>query len=298
MIDLIDLRHFVAVYQTSSFTAAAKRLGVSKVAVAKRIRALEQRQSTLLFRRSTRRVAATPEADLLYGHTIELLQRVEDFEQQAMNRSPMQGLVRVTCPLAVAHAFAGELLARFQERHPSLEMQLIATDSVLDLVEHNIDLAIRVGNVRHHSLVGRKLGPNALLACAAPGYLGHAKPLRTPADLKRHRVLCMTYHLDARFQPKGRLLREVLGDQHFATNEGLLVTQLGVRGHGVIIRSRWSVQGELTSGALVPVLPEYPIEPLGDLWLLASAGRLQSPRIRAVFEMLVEESRAYLSPGT
>ena len=294
MLDLTDLRHFVAVYQAGSFTAAAARLGVSKVAVAKRIGALEQDQGVRLFQRSTRRMVATQEADQMYGHALELLQQVEDLEVRMANRSPMQGLVRVTCPLAVAHAFAGDLLAGFQERHPGLELQLIATDSVLDLVEHNVDLAIRVGDMRTSSLLGRKLGPNALLACAAPSYLARSGPLRTLADLKRHRVLCMTYHLNARFRSKGRRVRDVIGEQRLATNEGLLVTRLGVRGHGVVIRSRWSVRDELASGALVPVLPAHPIEPLGDLWLLASAGRLRSPRIRAVFEMLLEASRSYL----
>ncbi|HWZ89495.1 MAG TPA: LysR family transcriptional regulator [Polyangiaceae bacterium] len=294
MLDLTNLRHFVAVYQAGSFTAAALRLGVSKVAVAKRIGALEQHQGVRLFQRSTRRVVATQEADQMYGYVLELLQQAEDLEQRMANRSPMQGLVRVTCPLAVAHAFAGDLLARFRERHPGLEVHLIATDSVLDLVEHNVDLAIRVGDMVSSSLVGRKLGPNALLACAAPSYLARSKPLRRLADLKQHSVLCMTYHLNARFRGKGLSVRDVIGEQHLATNEGLLVTRLGARGYGVVIRSRWSVREELESGALVPVLPAHPIEPLGDLWLLASAGRLRSPRVRAVFEMLLAESKAYL----
>ncbi len=294
MTDLNDLRCFVAVYQTASFTAAAARLKVSKVAVGKRITALEAKQGQRLFRRSTRRLSATPEADQLYGHALQLLQRVDEFEVQLANRSPMRGLVRVTCPHAVALTFAGELLARFQQKHPGLEVQLMSTDSVLDLLEHGVDLAIRVGDVRTHSMVGRKLGVNELILCGAPSYLAGAKPIRALSDLKLHPVFCMTYHLSARFAKGGPQVKDVIGEQKFATNEGVLVARLGVQGHGLAVRSRWSIRRELESGALVPVLPKHPLEPMGDIWLLSSAGRMQSARIRAVFEMLIEESKAYL----
>jgi LysR family transcriptional regulator, transcriptional activator for dmlA len=294
MIDLADLRHFVTVYQCSSFTTAAKRLGVSKVAVAKRISAFEHRRGLRLFRRSTRRIAPTPEADQMYAHALELLQRADEFELQLGNRSPMEGVVRVTCPNAVALAFAGDLIVAFQERHPGLEVQLISTDSVLDLIEHNIDLAIRVGDLRSASLIGRKLGANELAVCAAPSYLKQAPPIRSLTDLKRHPVFCMNYHLGARFKSTGQRLEDVIGAPRLATNEGLLVTQLGLNGRGVVIRSRWSVRKDLEAGRLVSLLPKHPLEPLGNLWLLGSAGRLQSARIRAVFEMLVEGAREYL----
>lgn len=294
MVDLEDLRCFVAVYQAASFTAAAGRLEVSKVAVAKRIALLEAKQGVRLFRRSTRKISATPEADQLYGHALELLQHVEEFEIRQEGGSPMRGLVRVTCPHVVALTFAGELLVRFQQKHPGLEIQLISTDSVLDLLEHHVDLAIRVGDVRVPSMVGKKLGKNSLILCAAPSYLKAAKPIRSLADVKAHPVFCMTYHLNARFSRNGPLVKDVLGKQCFATNEGALVAKLGVLGHGLVVRSRWSIRGELEAGTLVPVLPKHPLEPLGDLWLLSTAGRLQSARIRAVFEMLVAESKAYL----
>ena len=294
MTNLNDLQCFVAVYQTGSFTAAAARLKVSKVAISKRIATLEAKQGQRLFRRSTRRLSATPEADQLYGHALQLLQRVSEFEVQIANRSPMRGLVRVTCPHAVALTFAGELLARFQQKHPGLEMQLISTDSVLDLLEHGVDLAIRIGDVRTHSMVGRKLGVNELVLCAAPSYLAKAPPLRVLSDIKAHPVFCMTYHLGARFAKGGPQVKDVMGAQYFSTNEGVLVARLGTQGLGLVVRSRWSIRGELESGALVPVLPKHPLQPVGDIWLLSSAGRLQSARIRAVFEMLVEQSKAYL----
>lgn len=295
MTDIQDLRCFVAVYQSASFTAAAARLKVSKVAVAKRIAALEAKQGARLFRRSTRRLSPTPEADELYGRALALLQHVHDFEVQLEGRSPMRGSVRVTCSHVVATTFVGELLVQFQRQHPGLEVELVATDSVLDLVEHGVDLAIRVGSVRQGSLVGRKLGDNALVLCAAPSYLAAAPPLKRLADVKHHPVFCMTYHLGARFAKSGRQVKDVIGPQRFTTNEGALVAKLGAAGHGLVVRSRWSIKDELEAGALVPVLPLHPLEPLGSIWLVSTAGRLQSARIRAVFEMLVERSKPYLS---
>ncbi|WNG58816.1 LysR family transcriptional regulator [Archangium gephyra] len=292
--DLNDLRNFVAVYQAGSFTAAAKRLKVSKVAVAKRLGLFEARLHYRLFRRSTRRLAPTPEAEQLYGHALQLLQHVREFEAQLSNASPMEGVVRVTCSYSMAMTFVGELLVTFQRKHPGLRMELISTDSVLDLIEHNIDLAFRIGNLTAQSMVGRKLGTNDIVLCASPAYLKSAAPLKALSDIKNHPVFCMNYHLGLEFAKTETPLADVMGQPRLATNEGELVTKLGLGGHGLIVRSKWAVKRYLEDGSLVEVLPKFPLTNAGDIWLVSSAGRMQSARIRAVFEMFIEESRRFL----
>lgn len=291
--DLNDLKYFVAVYQTSSFTAAAQRLHVTKVAVAKRLTGMEKQLGSSLFRRSTRGLSATPEADNLYIHALELLQHVKNFETKVSDASPMDGVIRITCPYSISLAFVGELLVEFQKKHPGVKFELISTDSILDLIEHNVDLALRMGNVTTASLVGRKLGENELILCATPAYLKSAPAIQNLSDLKKHPVFYMNYHGDAVFKNVKKTLRDVTNTPPLATNEGVLVKQLGMSGHGVIARSQWSIKEELDSGKLVPVLSKFPITPMGPIWLLSTAGRMQSARVKAVFDMLVEKSKLY-----
>lgn len=292
--DLEDLRCFVAIYQAGSFTSGAKKLNISKVAVAKRLTHFEKKLKYRLFRRSTRALSPTPEADMLYGHALQLLQQVQEFENHVTNVSPMEGTVRVTCSYSMAISFVGELLANFQKQHPGLKIELISTDSVLDLIEHNIDLAFRVGNVTAQSMVGKKLGPNELLLCASPEYLKNSPPLKSPADIKNHTLFCMNYHLNAKFQKSGQMLKDVMGAPCLHTNEGELVKKLGVIGQGLIVRSRWSIRDEIKKGTLVEALPKHPLEKHSDIWLISSVGRMQSARIRAVFEMFIEQMKTYL----
>jgi DNA-binding transcriptional LysR family regulator len=101
-------------------------------------------------------------------------------------------------------------------------------------------------------------------------------------------------HEELRFSKSDKTLRSVTGIQKITTNDAHLVTEIGLLGQALIVRSVWDIREHLTKGRLVPVLTHDPIEPNGDIWLLASAGRMQTKRVRALFDYISTEIMKYL----
>ena len=291
--DIQDLRAFSFVYQERSFTKAAKRLGISKASVAKRVAQLEQEFQVSLFRRTTRNVSATPEGDALFLKAQNILESVRELESSFLENEEMEGTIRVTCVAAMSVRFLSDLMMQFQKDYPRVKIEMVVTDSFLDLVEANIDISVRIGNLPNSSLVGRKLGFNDLVVCASPAYLKTNKRTRkTASDLKNDTLLFLDMHQDRKFAKSQMLVKELAPLRKFTCNDALSLTAAGLEGHGILIRSRWDVQKFIETGELIEILKDDYLDGNGHVWLLASAGRLQSKRVRALYEYILEKTKA------
>lgn len=293
--DLDLLRSFNYVYEARSITKAALKLSVTKASVAKRLMQLESELGYKLFRRSTRLITPTPEGDELYARSKSLLENVQEFEEALNFDSSMHGTVRVTCSVSMAQRFLARVLIDFQKQHPEIIMDLVVTDSVLDMVEHNIDLAIRINPVSTMGQVGVKLADHYLKVVASPKYLKNAPPLKKVTDLKDHPILYLTSYGNSRFSKSKSKLKEVVGPRSFMTNDPSLITKLIHEGIGVGVRSTWDVKEPLAKKEFVELFPKDPLEKIGEIWLLSSTGRIQSKRVRALFDHLALELKNWLN---
>jgi DNA-binding transcriptional LysR family regulator len=293
--DLSSLRYFVAVYQLQSLTAAAKKLGVSKAAVAKRVALLEQKLGLTLFVRSTRKIQATPEARSLYEQSQNLLAHVKEFEEGVLNRSATAGALKITAPPLIVQNFLGPVMARFHEQNPETDIELVSSDNYLDISENSIDLALRMGKIPLNNLVGKKLGENRVVLCASPKYLKKNPEIRNVMDLKKHSLIYIPVHGDVSFEKQDMALKD-LSQPKLKTNDPTLVTKWGLEGEGVIARSVWSIRSEIQKGQLIPILKSAPLNPAGDVWLVSSPGRLKIPRVRKAFDLIWAESRVFFAP--
>jgi len=267
---LEDLRLFCVVVRKQSFAATALELGVSKAFVSKRIAMLEQALGVRLLHRSTRRLALTDHGTLAH----QWAQRIqEDVDQlgEAISRkgSAPRGLLRLCTSSGFGRNRVAAAISALALEYPELEVQLELLDRPVDLIAEGFHLDIRVGQVQEPHLIARRIAANQRVLCASPAYLRqHGTPAQL-AELARHRCIVIR----ERDQEPGRWkLSGPAGEEAvrvkgpLSTNNGELVHQWAIDGHGIILRSIWDVGRSLLDGSLVRVLPEYHQQ--ADVWAI------------------------------
>ncbi len=287
--DLLSLKCFQLVYKFRSITIAAEKLNLTKAAVSKRIEKIEVSLGYPLFVRTTRKVSPTLEAEKMISIVEEIFGKIHQLENNFDKVAQTQGRIRISCAMGMATSFFGEILFQYQQQNPQIEIELISTDSVMDLAEHNIDLTIRVNPSKISDLVGKKLGPQHLVAVATPRYLKNKPHIKTLNALSKHPLLTINNHLSFLMKEYPKDSAQLSSSQKFKTNDSVLISKLIKTHKGIGIRSMWDVKKDLESGSLELVLPKDYFKSQGEVWLLSSAQRLQSEKVRNLFDYLIKE---------
>jgi len=265
---------FVAVVEGGSLSAAARQLGQTPSAVSKQIARLEDRLDVRLLTRTTRRLALTDEGRAYYDRCRQILADVDEAEQAiARTRETPRGLLRVSAPTVFGRVYVAPLLHRFLERYPEIELDMQLSERVVDIVEDNVDLAIRIAVLRESSRIARRIAPSRRVIAAAPSYWARAGLPRRPRDLSDHACLIQglgggaeTWHL---LGPDGRDHAVPVTGPIRCNNMELLL-EAALDGAGVINAMSWVAGAALRDGRLV--------------W---PPGRHLSPKVRVFVDFLV-----------
>jgi DNA-binding transcriptional LysR family regulator len=160
VVDLEDLRSFVEVVESGGFNSAARRLGVSKSIISRRIARLEAGLGIRLLSRTTRGISPT-DAGLEYKARSEriLAELEEAHEAVAQRAGGVAGRLRLSAPLSFGVRHVAPILAEMAQRHPRLEIDVSYTDRLVDLIGERFDAAIRIGALKDSSLVARRIAP-------------------------------------------------------------------------------------------------------------------------------------------
>lgn len=292
MDDLSSLLCFQAVYQTLSISKAAKRMNLSKASVSKKIHALEIKLGSPLFVRNTRQIIPTKEAELLLDKTESIINSLNEIDSLFSKDSILKGKIRVTSNHSMTQKFFGNLLLNFQELYPDVTIELIATDNVLDPVENDIDISLRVNPPEQSPLIGKKVGNYQLHLVATPKYL-KANPIRRMEELSSHPFMAIDAHFKARFEDSDKKINGLIKRRHFLCNDSVLVGQFIRESKGIGIRSNWDIKQALKDGQLKEILPSHPFRKSGDVWLLSHGSKLRIPRVNALFNYLEENLKVY-----
>jgi DNA-binding transcriptional LysR family regulator len=285
-IDLNLVRTFVAVFESLSFSKAAVRLGVPRSTVSRSVVALEGELKTELFRRTTRSVAATPEARQLYDHVLPSLQTLE----RALEETPHQqekpsGTLKITATNDIGLALLAETTARFVARFPDVACEVSLTPRVVDLVRENFDLAIRVAGRTLKSssaLMARRIGTIRGEYFASPAYLARHGTPRSRAELADHR------HIAFRGAPGQTQLNAV--PWRLMTDDLLFAREVARRDAGIAVLPTFMVVDDLANGALVRLLPDDD-EFTGTVWMVQPRLTNVPARVTAFRTMLLEQLR-------
>jgi DNA-binding transcriptional LysR family regulator len=287
--DLLDqMATFVRVFDSGSFSAAARQLRLSPAAVSRQIAALENEVRAPLMTRSTRRMAVTPAGRRFYERCVRILREVE--AARGVGRGdPLAGLLQVSASVTFGLALVVPHLPALMALHPGLLVDLRLEDRLTDLVSDGIDVAIRVGSAPPDSaeLVAHRLFSFRRVVVAAPAYLKRRGEPKTPEALGRHQAL--TY-LDGPGAEHWRLAngeREVQTGLEIVFRCNALHAQraLAVAGKGVALLPTWLVTEEVRRRALRIVLPGWNTGPV-HVHAIHRAEQRGAPRIRALVDHL------------
>jgi len=255
-----SVKAFVAVAGEGGFAKAARKAGAATSSVTRRVDALEEHLGTILLNRSTRSVTLTPAGEAYYVQAARILSDLEEANRSVSELSgPPRGLLRVSLPVAFARLHVAPIVSEFLKLCPGIELELLMTDSVVNLVEERIDLAIRIGSLESSSLVARKLAPHRRVVCASPDYLEtHGEP-RVPADLAKHNCLTFSYSTGDRTWRFGRAGQDeqVRIGGNLCANHSETLREAALAGLGLLLMPTWLIGADLAQGRLKPVLADW-----------------------------------------
>lgn len=282
---------FLAVVRAGSFSAGARALGRDVSVISRRIAALEKRLGIRLIERTTRRIRPTEEGRR-YRQKIELadeLLREAEEEARSLAARPA-GTIRLTVPASFGRRWVAQALPGFLKAYPDIRIVLHCSDRYVDLLGDNFDMAIRIGVLTDNRLIARKLADTSRILCVAPSYLDHHPALTHPQDLRKHDCLGFT---PMHSWPEWRLEKEgqqiaVPVQTRYESDEMDALILAAQSGMGVALAANWLVQKELAEGTLVSVLADWQAIGEDGVWLVKPSSQLQSAKISALTEWLVE----------
>ncbi|MCO6442169.1 MAG: LysR family transcriptional regulator [Nitrococcus mobilis] len=289
---LVDIEAYLLVVESGSISAAARRSGLAKSILSKRVARLEQNLGTELLRRSARGVTPSDRGEEFYRrargglHELEAAAEVVSSREQAL-----RGELRITAPMTFGTLYLGRMLFPFLARHPALSVTLDFDDRILDITRAGYDLAIRITRDPGDTLKARRLAVSRRIVCASPGYIErHGRPQRIE-DLPQHR--CIGYsnlqsHRLWQFAADAAdgVPRSLSVPSTVSFNNGEAMRDAAIAGLGIIVLPLFIVAEALRRGELVALLPNE--RPLPDpIYAAYPATRYVPTKVRLAIDHLI-----------
>jgi DNA-binding transcriptional LysR family regulator len=284
-VDIEELQTFVEVADAGGVSPAARRLGVSKSIVSRRLVRLEAELGVQLLARTTRGAALTEAGATFRDYAARVVAEIDVAKETILPAGDLRGRLRVAAPLTFGPTHFASVLASLAQRHPRLQVQASYTDRFVDLIAEGFDCAIRVGHLADSNMLARRVGWTTAIYVATPDYVGkHGSP-ETPEEFVTHEVvmqgtetwLAMDGDKMVTMKPQGR----------FKADNAVALVAAVLAGVGLAGLPEKLISEHLNSGALVPVMTRYPPPNLG-IYVIRPPGQHPARKIRVLTEMLIE----------
>lgn len=292
MDQLVCMKSFARVAELHSFTRAADALGLSRAVVSTHVRDLERHLRCQLFHRTTRRVGLTSDGAEYLPRCQRILAEVQAADEAVRrSRLAVAGRLRVDVPVAFGRGLLIPALPRFTQRYPELQLEVQLNDRVINVIEEEVDVVVRVGPVREPHLIQRRVVGTRLITCAAPEYLREHGSPADPDELRRHKLighLSSTTHRPYKwlFQ-RGTVRRQLQLPYSVSFNGVEARIQAAMRGVGIVQAMDLMVAEPLAAGRLQVVLHEWSA-PGAPISVVSRSGLRHSPRIRVFADFAAE----------
>jgi DNA-binding transcriptional LysR family regulator len=302
MQDLNDLYYFAMVVEHGGYAAAERALGISKSRLSRRVAHLEDELGVRLLQRSARRFAVTEVGQNVFRHAQAMLGEAQS-AREAVDRlsAEPRGLVRVSCPVAIAQQQLADLLPEFLAQHPDVRVQMEVSNRRVDLINEGFDVALRVRTRLNEDgdLVMRSFGAINELLVASPRYLArHGRPT-SPANLATHVTLAMAGDdMRQRWElhgPDGRIERAEIQPRLMAHDFPVL-RAAAIAGIGIALLPETVCADQVRAGALEQVLPDWSL-PQGIFHAVFPTRRGLLPAVRVFIDFLAERLPPALEAG-
>lgn len=283
--DIEDLRTFVEVADAGGVSAAARRLGVSKSIVSRRLFRLEAALGVQLLARTTRGAALTEAGAVFRDHAMRVSEELDLARDTLHPSGDLTGRLRVAMPLTFGPTHLAPVLAELARRHPRLHLHSSYSDRFVDLIAEGFDCAIRVGHLQDSNLIARRVGALHGTFVASPDYIEANGAPEAPDEIARHSALMQGtetwYFMDGdkiiTVNPQGR----------YKADNGIALAAAAAAGLGVAWLPDCVTDHYVASGALVPIMTRYP-PPSAGVYVVRPPGPHPSRKVRVLTELLIE----------
>ncbi|NQZ23995.1 MAG: LysR family transcriptional regulator [Colwellia sp.] len=292
MSSLNRLLYFNCVVETGSISAASRIFDVQPSSISRQLAALEHDLGVRLLNKTTRNTGLT-EAGRKYYEFSQRIVAEFDEAKRAVNdlQEKPKGKLKISMTVGFGESIVLPLIPRFMKLYPDIDIKLELTERVVDLVEENIDVAIRSGRLADSTMIAKRLAFNDFLLCASPQYLANNGTPLCPEDLTEHQCIKYSY---ARWQEWFLMAekRTKLTINHvISVNSVNGQKQLVLNNTGLALIPRWAVKDELADGSLTQVMQTYtfsPYEELSATYAIYLKREMVSPKTRVFLDYLVE----------
>ncbi|MYN13132.1 LysR family transcriptional regulator [Pusillimonas sp. TS35] len=287
-LDLNLIRLFVAVVQTQTLSAAARRCGMTRSNASRQLKALEVATGAQLLRRTTRHTEVTEAGRILYGHGLRILEEAHTAQTSidSLGQS-VRGDVRIRLPTGLGHLYLASVLLQFAHAYPDVSLRVHINDYIGDLIGAEVDLALKISSTPPDDHVARKLCDVAWCLCATPAFLAQTGPVVTLQDLTRRTLIApasmgRSFDLKLDMDDTPVLLRVA---PRLQSGDYPYLLEATLAGLGIALLPRYAVWRQLQAGTLREVLPQYEPEGVGDsLYLLTAPNRYPTLATRALMD--------------
>ena len=292
--DKLDaMRVFVRVVETGSFTRAAQTLHMSRTSVTQLVQQLEARLRLKLLNRTTRKVNVTADGAAYYARIVPVLATLDEIETSLPGAAALpQGQLRVDVPSPLASLLLVPALPHFSARYPDVQLDMGASDRMVDVIGENVDCVIRGGEIRDQSLVARKIGDLQLAVYAAPSYLARAGTPSHPQRLHdaQQRIVRFRWGRDGVYPAvlqQGGTRVTIEGRHILSIDDGNAYLAAGLAGLGVLWLPDYMARPHVAAGALLPLFQEWRMAPM-PLYLAYPPSRHVSKKLRVFIDWVAE----------
>jgi len=284
-LDIEDLQTFVAVADTGGVSAAARRLGVSKSIVSRRLFRIEAELGIQLLARTTRGAALTEAGATFRDHAARASAEIDTARETILPSGDLRGRLRVAMPLTFGPTHFAPVLAEMAQHHPQLHIHTVYSDRFVDLIAEGFDCAIRSAYLQDSNLIAQRVGPIHGKLVASPDYIkAHGSP-ETLDELVTHQALMqgtetwqfMDGEKIVTVQPQGK----------FKADSATALAAAAAAGLGIAWLPDCITYEYVASGALVPIMTRHPVPP-GAAYVVRPPSQHPARKVRVLIEMLTE----------
>ena len=290
---LSGLPVLAAVIESKNFNRAGEALGLTQSGVSRAIQRLEERLGIRILERTSKMVRLTEEGKAFCEEALPLLSQLEEVAEQAQNVSgTVRGQLRVNVDPTFARLFLAPRIGTFLEAHPSLRLELMASDRLGDMVADGFDTAIRFGEPEPSALIIRRLLQVRVLTCASPDYLKRRGRPRVPQELETQNHECLLFRDSATGRPfpwefhQGKKRLTVAVNGQLTLNDALTQLDACKAGHGVAQIFDLDIGHLLKSEKLINLFPSWTDE-LFPLYFYYTSRRIIPAKLRAFLDFVV-----------
>jgi DNA-binding transcriptional LysR family regulator len=285
--EIEDIQAFVEVASSGGLTPAARRLGVSKSIVSRRIARLEKSLRAKLLARTTRGASLTEAGASFREHAMKISAEADAARDSLAPDGRVRGRLRISAPLSFGATHFAPVLAELAARYPELEIQASYSDRHVDLVAEGFDAAIRLGTLAQTNLIARKITSFGGRLVASPAYLQKHGTPRTPEELMNHDTV-------NRINDEWPLMHDgkaitLHPRARFTADNGAALVPAVLAGLGIALLPDFLIADHVASGDLVVIMPDYPM-PEAGVYVVRPPGGSAPCKVRVLIDILVEKN--------